>query len=244
MKKSATNYPMVKNKLLYLTINIIFWFGCKNSPNAQLVESEKSVIEDRYNIVADTSYNQNFNRTLKSVDAQFSLPKNFMIVCPDTAYFPVREHGRMLFLTAPPNYEIRSIDGKVAISISIFSIKNALQTFNKDKKPFPKSQIKFSTNTNYLRYLSGILDTAENKMTHVYSSDSLRLWGADMAVIGSTTTTYFKTKKYKDTFDKCKVLLMHKDNLADIVLYYWYAEGDEDFLEIVFDNTNTMIRFL
>lgn len=241
-KDQFKNYPILINQKKSYMKEIVILFtilysilSCGNLSNSKNDYSLKPVVdtllEHKINRILDY-YNLNNN----------SKAQVFTPVWIDSTYLPISPKG-FPFYYAYPNFELLSADKKLLIGFSIYDIKLTLDNFAKRKQKYPNVKIPFNQSENYKRQMSGVIDTSLG-MVYEYPKDSANiLWNADNVILGETSIDFFNTTKYKGIYDRCKILMIHKDNIADLILYYWYKKEDAQEAKQYFEKAKAIISF-
>jgi hypothetical protein len=71
-----------------------------------------------------------------------------------------------------------------------------------------------------------------------------KTWNANEAIIVTTNTEqFYKKPLFRGRYSNCKILVIHKENIADIFLYYWYDESGSKKIDTIISQTKNMIGF-
>ncbi len=189
-----------------------------------------------------SSYSQpdkilNYEKTQLHLD--YRKPVGFKEQYPDTSYFP-----GSYFQSSPLIYEIHSPINNITISVGIIDFPPIIDIYKKNKLRHPTSAfIPPDFNTDYERSPSPVADTTNDKIVHFNRMYAKSLWNADGAIEYKVDMKKFKVAPYKKEYHNCKILIIHKDNWADITLYYWYTDQSSYLIDSVIEKTKGMFRF-
>ena len=123
-------------------------------------------------------------------------------------------------LLSSSDYQLRSLKDSVFIYFDIFAVDTTMAYINKMKK------FGFSSNEN-VNYLQTGSDTLKYPITRNPSIVSRKKYDADVS-------GYYELPLeglYKNQYGKCRVAFIHKENRADIILYFFYTPASAASVE-------------
>lgn len=123
-------------------------------------------------------------------------------------------------------------------SVFIYFANLDIDTSTARTEKLKKFGLYHDPNQNYLKVASR--DTGNNPIAYDSRSSSLNKYGADR----SGTYDMTLPEPYKDQYRLCKTLFIHKENRADVWLYFFYNPGSAKKLHKHIAKMSKRIKFL
>ncbi len=123
-------------------------------------------------------------------------------------------------LLSGTRHQLRALKDSVFIYFTTLAIDTSIAYFNKMKK----FGFIHNTNENYLKTMS---DTIKYPITRNSSIVSRKKYNADVS-------GYYELPlkgRYNNQYEKCRVAFIHKENRADITLYFFYTPASAASVE-------------
>lgn len=197
-----------------------------------------------YSFVAYSQPNKFLEKEIKETDIIYNKPKGFIEVYPDTSYFPMYYFAPLL-PSGVLLYEIKSIKYGTSVSVGIINLRRIKEFYkNAQTKHHFSSSVIPDYNTDYLRHPHPMVDSINTKVYYFSDSYSLKKWNAQKAI--QYKIDLLKSNKrlmYRNKYDSCNIIVIHKDDCADIVLYYWFNKKAASVLKLVIEQTIGMFQF-
>ncbi len=179
--------------------------------------------------------NKYLNYYITEVKFTYNKPTDFLEVYPDTTYFS----GAWIMPFAPFEYELQSSTDDISICMSMMNLKLISDSINRLFDP------KADKNTSYLRLIHFAADTINGKIIFLPKNYVKTFLHADDAIMYKVNMSITKpgTEKYRNKYDSCKEVLIHKNDRADIMIYYWYNESSAAKIDECIEKTKAMLIF-
>ena len=126
---------------------------------------------------------------------------------------------------------LKNTEIAICISIVDLSLIDDLQITR--MKPAASRNLLFSSKTKAWS------DTMHQKIIYLSKAETRKKYNADEAVIFRLKNSY----PYKNKYQLCTVASLHKANVADIYIFYFYTKSSKNKLSKCMNQTSEIIRF-
>ena len=199
-----------------------------------------------FNNLAFSQNMRDFSEYAKSLNIIFTPPVDFTETQCDQFYSP----GNDILINAF-FYELSSIEKEVTIDVSILDLSQVSDSTNAIIDP----RSSYSKNLNYLRVMQIQADVKHDAIHFFSNEESNRLFNAENSAIYTFRNEHsyheffnnghiYKQGIYKNKFPYCKILTIHKENRADIELYFWYNDNSKKSVNEIIKSTRSMLKFI
>lgn len=147
------------------------------------------------------------------------------------------------FFSYIPTKHIYPLDGKIInkdSSICIGFSEYGLNLKYDTSKIFQKIYPGRKENDEYKLPIKSKADTINHKINYYSSKKSQKLFNATIA--GDYYMRDFENP-YEKHFYRCRIVFMHKENIGDAEIYYFYNEAEEEKVDRMIRNAYKMLCF-
>lgn len=182
-------------------------------------------------IKVDGQLNGDLNSLLSEANAVYKIPKGYQLADPLNypPFFPAK--GVVYdYLCTFQGQEIR-------IAFKVSYIREPPFWRSKHKKD--SADLEREVNTSFSRQAIREADTTISRIQYLDQAHLIKV-NADDALIFQQRMT---GAPYLDKYNSCKTLILHKDNIGDIQVSYFYNKGEEKIVLAEMERTYGMIYF-
>ncbi|UAY53853.1 hypothetical protein [Arachidicoccus terrestris] len=190
-----------------------------------------------FQFICGLSYSQNntenvFKYRCESAKVIYKEPNGFHFdtsTCSFFSYTPTK-------YIYPLDGEILNEDSSICIGFHEIKVFHKLDTSKLLQRMYPGRK----SNTEYKLPIRHKADTINHKINYYSSEKSQSLFNATIA--GDYYMMDFE-KPYKGRYYRCRIVFMHKENIGDAEIYYFYNKKDTRKITKMIENAYKMLHF-
>ncbi|ATP58422.1 hypothetical protein CPT03_19120 [Pedobacter ginsengisoli] len=171
---------------------------------------------------------QIFHKTLKNEDLEYRLPNGY-----NETFKDINARMGVIFLSASM-CQLQTNDDSILLYITIQHIDTTKAMYNKLKS----WGLEFDVNESYLNLNT---DTIKHPIIHFSAGYSRRKFNAHDS--GMFELEYPLQYAYRGIYTKCKGIFIHKNDMCDIKLYYFYTDKSAVNLKKNIRRSYNILRF-
>ncbi|PZP46348.1 MAG: hypothetical protein DI598_12200 [Pseudopedobacter saltans] len=177
---------------------------------------------------------RDFKPYCESANLIYNQPKFFIDFIPQYSKKFFRYTSKKYIY--PFQYNIIDKDSSICIGFSVYNLNSKQDSDKIIQKLFPGRKV----NNEYKLPIKHKADSINHKINYYSYEKAEKLYNATIA---GDYYMYNFENPYEKRFFNCRIVFMHKDNVGDAEIYYFYNEKEKNRVDKLIEESYKMLYF-